>query len=91
MRRIGHPSGDRGLGSCLTAIKRAHDRLHLLSSMRASPTSLASQIELCDVLLAEISDIRSSLARDIEERRAPPPAGGHIALHRQEPDGKRFA
>lgn len=76
MRRTGHVSGDPSLGNCLTAIKQAHDQLHLLSTMRASPTVLASQIELCDVLLFEISDIRSSLARNIEESRVPSPASG---------------
>jgi hypothetical protein len=40
--------------------------------MRTSPTVLASQIELCDVLLVEISGIRSSLARDLKETRQPP-------------------
>jgi hypothetical protein len=37
--------------------------------MRASPNVLASQIELFDVLLVEISDIRNSLARDLNESR----------------------
>jgi hypothetical protein len=80
MKTIGRVSGDPGVGNCLTAIRQAHNRLHFLSTMRASPTVLASQIELCDVLLFEISDIRSSLARDIKESRVPPPANGRYWL-----------
>jgi hypothetical protein len=63
--------GDSDVRSCLSAIRQAHARIHLLNSMRASPTVLASQIELCDVLLVEISDIRSSLVRDLDESRNP--------------------
>jgi hypothetical protein len=48
--------------------------------MHASPTVLASQIELCNVLLVEISGIRSSLARNIKQTRAPP-AVGYIRLY----------
>jgi hypothetical protein len=39
--------------------------------MRTSPTVLASQIELCDLLLIEISDIHRNLARDLEQMRRP--------------------
>jgi hypothetical protein len=76
MYRTGHLKGDPGVGNCLTAIRQAHNRIHLLSSMRASPSIVASQIELCDVLLVEISDIRSTLARDLEESRVPASANG---------------
>ena len=69
MSRIGHLKANSGVGNCLTAIRQAHARIHLLSSMRPSSTVLASQIELCDVLLVEISDIRSSLVRDLHESR----------------------
>ncbi|WP_407180082.1 hypothetical protein [Bradyrhizobium sp. STM 3562] len=37
-----------------------------MTSVSTTATSLASQIALCDVLLIEISDIRSSLAKDIK-------------------------
>jgi len=69
MSRMGRLKDDSGVGSCLTAIRQAQDRIHLLNGMRASPTVLASQIELCDVLLVEISDIRSSLVRDLRASR----------------------
>jgi hypothetical protein len=80
MRRVGHAKGEPGIGNSLTMIRQAHNRLHLLSSMHASPTVLASQIELCNVLLVEISGIRSSLARNIKQTRAPP-AVGYIRLY----------
>jgi hypothetical protein len=69
---------DGELWNSLTAIKQAHIRLHLLTGKRASPTVLASQIELCDVLLLEISGIRSSLAKDIKQTRG---SGSHIRLN----------
>jgi hypothetical protein len=56
----------------LTAIKEAHVQLHLLTATTTSPTALASQIQLCEVLLGEISGIRSSLARSLEHRRNRP-------------------
>jgi hypothetical protein len=59
------------LGNSLSAIKQAHTELHLLTRMRASPILLASQIELCDVLLVEIAGIRSSLARDLKQTGGP--------------------
>jgi hypothetical protein len=48
--------------------------------MRASPTVLASQIELCNMLLLEISGIRSNLAKDISQTRGRPHGGSHIRL-----------
>jgi hypothetical protein len=55
----------------LNAIKCAHGQLHLLTSRRMSPAALATQIELCDLLLIEISDIHRNLARDLQEMRRP--------------------
>jgi hypothetical protein len=49
----------------ITAIRVAKAQFGLLMSDCATSTSLASQIELCDILLTEIWMIRSSL----EERR----------------------
>jgi hypothetical protein len=63
---------DGAVWHSLSAIRHAHIQLHLLTGMRTSPTVLASQIELCDVLLVEISGIRSSLAKDLKETRQPP-------------------
>jgi hypothetical protein len=59
------------LGNSLSAIKHAHNQLHILTGLRASPTLLASRIQLCDMLLVEIAGIRSSLARDLKEMRGP--------------------
>ena len=70
MSRTGQLKGGSGIGSCLSSIRQAHDRIHLLSNMRASPNVLASQIKLYDVLLVEISDIRSGLVRDLKESRS---------------------
>jgi hypothetical protein len=42
----------------LSAIRHAHGQLHRLTGMRTSPTVPTSQIDLCDQLLIEISDIQ---------------------------------
>ena len=63
--------GDGAVVHSLSAIRHAHGRLHRLTGMRTSPTVLASQIELCDLLLIEISGIHRSLARDLEQMRGP--------------------
>jgi hypothetical protein len=67
--------------SSLNAIKQAHDQLHLLTGMDTTATVLAWQIELCDVLLFEISSIRSSLAKDLDHTRGAPQPGGQIRLN----------
>jgi hypothetical protein len=74
MSKIGLVSGsfNGALWNSLSAIKQAHVQLHLLTGMRTSPTVLASQIELCEVLLDEISGIRSSLAKDLMQTRTSP-------------------
>jgi hypothetical protein len=69
------------LGGSLSAIKQAHDQLHLLTGTATTATELAWQIELCDVLLIEISGIRSSLARDINHTRGAPQPDGRIGLN----------
>jgi hypothetical protein len=83
MRKISDVSDscERALRSSLSAIKQAHDQLHLLTGMGATATVLAWQIELCDVLLAEISSIRSSLAKDFNHTRRAPQPGGQIGLN----------
>jgi hypothetical protein len=62
-------------------IKQAHDQLHLLTGMRTTATVLASQIELCDVLLVEISGIHSSLAKELNYTRGAPKPSGHVGLN----------
>jgi len=71
MRKSGQAIGfgDGAIVHSLSAIRYAHGQLHRLTGMRTSPTVLASQIELCDLLLGEISDIHSSLARDRKSTR----------------------
>jgi hypothetical protein len=65
----------------LSTIKHAQIQLRHLTGGCTSPTVLASQIELCEVLLAEISGIRSSLAKDLKQTRPPPRARGHTGLN----------
>jgi len=82
MTKIDHinDSSNGILRDSLGAIKHAQTELRHLTRTGASPTVLASQIELCEVLLAEISGIHSSLARDIK-RAHPPKANGHAGLN----------
>ena len=64
-----YKSGDCVLWDSLNAIKQAQIQLHLLNGEGANPTVIASRIQLCDVLLGEISGIRTSLARHLEYTR----------------------
>jgi hypothetical protein len=82
MTKIDHinNSSDGTLRDSLGAIKHAQTKLRHLTRTCASPTVLASQIELCDVLLAEISGIHSSLAKDIKQAHLPR-ANGHAGLN----------
>jgi hypothetical protein len=78
MRKISDASGsyECALRSSLSAIKQAHEQLRLLTGMGTTATVLAWQIELCDVLLVEISGISGSLAKDLNcARGAPRPCG----------------
>jgi hypothetical protein len=83
MRKIGHfnNSSDGALWDSLNAIRHAQIQLRHLTRTCTSPTALASQIELCEVLLGEISDIRSSLAEDLKQMRGPSQANGQARLH----------
>jgi hypothetical protein len=83
MRKTGHVNGfsDGAFCNSLSAIKQAHIRLHHLTGMRTSPSVLASQIELCDVLLLEISGIRSGLAKDLKRTRGPSRTSIHVGLN----------
>jgi hypothetical protein len=60
----------------LKTIKEAHGRLHLLNGTCTTAAAVASQIELFDVLLGEITDIQTQLARDILHARVTPQASG---------------
>ena len=58
------------LGNSLSAIRQAHRQLRLATGT-ATPTVLASQIQLCGTLLEEISDVRSNLIAYREFTRTP--------------------
>ena len=83
MRKISDVSDscECALGGSLSTIKQAHGQLRLLSGTGTTATALAWQIELCDVLLVEISSIRSSLAKDLNYTRGAPQPGGQIGLN----------
>jgi hypothetical protein len=82
MTKISHidSCSDGTLRDSLGAIKHAQTQLRHLTHSCASRTQLASQIELCEVLLAEISGIHSSLANDIKRAQLPK-ARGHAGLN----------
>jgi hypothetical protein len=65
-------SFDCALRNSLSVIRQTQVQLHVLTDMTTTANVLASRIELCDVLLVEISGIRSSLAKDIQLTREPP-------------------
>jgi hypothetical protein len=75
MRKTSHfreCSVDCAVRDSLNAIKEAHGRLHLLTDTCMTAAALASQIELFDVLLGEISGIQTRLARDFLRTRVTP-------------------
>lgn len=63
------PAQGRALQDSLTIIRRVQGELNVLTSSSTTPTGLASRIELCEVLLREISGIRSSLAEHLKDAR----------------------
>jgi hypothetical protein len=72
MRKIADPSKrrfDSAVRDSLSTIKEAQVQLHLLTCTSATTTLLASQIELYDMLLDEISGIQASFARDLKLTR----------------------
>ena len=56
----------------LGTIKDTHVQLHTLTGTSATAALLASQIELYELLLDEISGIHNSLARDLKRTRFSP-------------------
>jgi hypothetical protein len=84
MRKIADPSNKRfacAVRDSLSTIKQTHVQLHLLTGTSPTAALLASQIELYDVLLDEISDIHASLARDLKHARLTPQASSRPRLH----------
>ncbi|WP_072825643.1 hypothetical protein [Bradyrhizobium erythrophlei] len=63
----------------LNMIKATHIRLHLVAGTCSTAGLLASQIELYDVLLDELSEIQSSLSNYSEYDRRTLPASGRTA------------
>jgi len=58
---------NRALLNSLKKIRTAKSRFHLLTARGSTQAVLASQIELCDVLLDEIRSISSSLEKRIDK------------------------
>ena len=72
MRKISDPSKmcfDSAVLDSLKTIKEAHVQLRSLTGTSATTTLLASQIQLYDLLLDEITGIHSSLAKDLRSTR----------------------
>jgi hypothetical protein len=84
MRKIADTSNRRfdcAVRNSLSTIRETHVRLHLLTGTSATAALLASQIELYDVLLDEISGIHTSLARDLKHTRLTPQVYSRPSLH----------
>lgn len=62
-------SDDLTLQNSLSAIRKAQTKLDRLTSAPLTPTALESRIELCEILLSNISSIQSSLAADLHDAR----------------------
>jgi hypothetical protein len=75
MRNVNRPAEpfDCTLLSSLNAIRRAQVKLDQLTGMCTTASVLASQIELREALLVQISDIRHSLAKELKLTRIPEP------------------
>ena len=59
---------NHGLSNSLKTIRAAKSRFHLLTARNSTQAVLASQIELCDILLEEIRSISCSLEKRIGSR-----------------------
>jgi hypothetical protein len=59
------------VSTSLSIIRQTHVQLQALTDMTTTTNVLTTRIELCDVLLGEISGIRSSLAKDLQRTREP--------------------
>jgi len=59
---------NHGLSNSLKTIRAAKSRFNLLKARNSTQAALASQIELCDILLEEIRSISNSLEKRIGSR-----------------------
>ncbi|WP_145927414.1 hypothetical protein [Bradyrhizobium neotropicale] len=73
MTKISHlaASSSCPVSDALSIIRQTQVQLHALTDASATANVLTTRIELCDVLLGEISGIRSSLAKDLRRTREP--------------------
>jgi hypothetical protein len=84
MRKIADPANKRFgcvVRDSLCTIKETHVQLHLLTGTSTTAALLASQIELYDVLLDEISGIHTNLARDLKHTLLTPQVSSRLSLH----------
>jgi hypothetical protein len=58
-------SDDFALRNSLSAIRRAQTKLDRLTRAPLTTTALESRIELCEILLSNISSIQNSLAENL--------------------------
>jgi hypothetical protein len=61
---------NHGLSNSLKAIQAAKSRFNLLTARSSTKAVLASQIELCDILLEEIRAISCGLEKRMMSRRS---------------------
>ena len=59
---------NHGLSNSLKAIRAAKSRFNLLKARSSTRAALASQIELCDIMLEEIRSISGSLEKRMGRR-----------------------
>jgi hypothetical protein len=84
MRRGGVSSEKCSNGSLrdsLITIKETQAQLHLQNGICTTAAMLASKIELCDILLAEISSVHASLAKGLKGTRSRPKVSRHADLN----------
>ena len=62
----------------LSIIRQTQVQLHALTDVITTTNVLTTRIELCDVLLGEISGIRSSLAKDLQRTRERGGSSGQV-------------
>jgi hypothetical protein len=62
------------VGDSLSIIRQTQVQLHALTDVTTTANVLTTRMQLCDVLLGEISGIRSRLAKDLRRTREPPRA-----------------
>ena len=83
MRNIGDHSDffNFAIRDSLKMIKATHIRLHLLGGTCSTAALVASQIELYNVLLDELSEVQSSLANYSEHALKTLPPSGRAGLN----------